>query len=221
MRHAWWTVSVRRSTLLLTAIIGFGVLYLAASLVRGTPPTATESGARVVAWFHHHAGNIRLWLWLLTVATPVFALFAALVRRQLPEPYGSVFFFGAVVFAVETAIQGWIWAGIASHANGLQPATARTLLDIANFWGPVLTSATMITLAPVVLVALRGGGGLPRWLGILAAVAFVEQAAETITIFGRGGFIAPGGPMNALLGAGLVAAAWLGLGVSLAGTISE
>lgn len=40
------------------------------------------------------------------------------------------------------------------------------------------------------------------------AVAFGEQAVETITIFGSTGFTEPGGPMNVMLGAGLVAA-WL------------
>ena len=32
----------------------------------------------------------------------------------------------------------------------------------------------------------------------------VEQSIETITVFGKSGFIAPGGPMNFTLGAGLL-----------------
>jgi len=60
----------------------------------------------------------------------------------------------------------------------------------------------MIT--PVTLLALRGEAGLPRWLGVLGAVVFVEQAVETVTIFGSTGFAEPGGAMNLQLGAGLV-----------------
>ena len=114
-------------------------------------------------------------------------------------------------------MQGWVWGGLAWHASDLQPATARTLLDVASFWGPVLTSTTVTMLAPVALLGLRGEApALPRWLGAIAAVALVEQLIETVTIFGSHGFIAPGGPMNIYLGAGLTAVALLSLGIALA-----
>jgi hypothetical protein len=47
-------------------------------------------------------------------------------------------------------------------------------------------------------------GTLPRWLGILQALTLFEQ------------LIAPGGPMNLFLGAGLVAASGTALGLTLA-----
>jgi hypothetical protein len=138
------------------------------------------------------------------------------VRERLPSPHRDVFFFGAIAFAAETAVQGWIWGGMAWHTGVMQPATARTLLDVASFWGPVLTSTTVTMLAPIALLGLRGDPpALPRWLGAVAATALVEQLAETITIFGRHGFIAPGGPMNIYLGAGLTAVALLSLGIAL------
>jgi hypothetical protein len=117
-------------------------------------------------------------------------------------------------FIVETAIQSWLWAGLSWHADQLQPATARILLDVASFWGPVLTGATITMLAPVVLLAMRGK--LPGWLGILLAAALIEQLIETVTVFGHTGFTSPGGPMNAYLGAGLVAASAAALGLTLA-----
>lgn len=98
--------------------------------------------------------------------------------------------------------------GLALHADHLEPATARTVLDVAVFWGPVLTGATTTMIAPVTLLALRRQAKLPWWLGVLGAVAFAEQAIETITIFGSVGFTEPGGPMNLQLGAGLTAA-WM------------
>ena len=46
---------------------------------------------------------------------------------------------------------------------------------------------------------------------MLGAIAFAEQAVETITVFGTHGFTAPGGDMNILLGAGLTLAWLIGL----------
>jgi apolipoprotein N-acyltransferase len=207
---------MRRSTLLLSATVGFGLLYIAAAVALGSTPDAGDDGQAVAAWFRDNDGHVRTWIWLLTLSAPFFATFVALVRAQLPAPHRDVFLFGAVAFAAETAVQSWIWGGMAWHAGDLDPATARTLLDVASFWGPVLTSATITMLAPVVLLALRGEAGLPRWLGLVGAVALVEQLVETITIFGRHGFIAPGGPMNIYLGAALVGVWLLCLGVTLA-----
>jgi hypothetical protein len=204
---------VRRSTLLLSATIGFGVLYLAGAVALGSPPDAGDSGTAVAAWFRDNDGHVRTWMWLLTLSAPLFATYAALIRNRLPAPHRDVFFFGAIAFAAETAVQGWIWAGMAWHADQLQPATARTLLDVASYWGPVLTGTTITMVAPVALLALRREAGLPRWLGVLGAVALAEQLIETVTIFGRHGFIAPGGPMNVYLGAGLVGLWLLCLGI--------
>ena len=116
-------------------------------------------------------------------------------------------FIGAVAFVVTYAVQAWSWGGLAL-AGRLEPASARVVLDVAVFWGPVLTGATTTMIAPVTLLALRGQANLPLWLGVLGAVAFTEQAIETITIFGTAGFTEPGGPMNLQLGAGLTAA-WM------------
>jgi hypothetical protein len=209
---------VSRSTLLLAATIGFGVLYGAATIVLGSTPEAGDSGQQVAAWFRDHDGDVRTWAWLLTLSGPVTAVFAALVRERLPAPHRDVFFFGAIAFAAETAVQAWIWLGMSWHADQLEPATARTLLDVASFWGPVLTSTTVTMLAPVVLLAWSGRAGLPRWLAVVTAIALVEQLVETITIFGKHGFIAPGGPMNVELGAGLTAIALISLGIVLART---
>ncbi len=109
---------------------------------------------------------------------------------------------------VTYAVQAWSWGGLALHADRLELATARAVLDVALFWGPVLTGATTTMIAPVTLLALRGHARLPLWLGVLGAVAFTEQTIETITIFGSAGFTEPGGPMNLQLGAGLTAA-WM------------
>ena len=212
---------MRRGQILLGSTIGFGVLYLAGVAALGTPPDSGDDGRAVVAWFRDNGGHVRLWLWFLVLAMPLFATFVALVRAQLPKVFADVFLFGAIAFAAETAVQGWIWVGLAWHPEHLAPDTARTLLDIASLWGPVLTSTTVLTLAPIALLGWRGRAGIPRWVGIVSAVALAEQLVETITVFGQHGFLAPGGPMNVYLGAGLTAIAWLSLGIALARTAPD
>ena len=98
--------------------------------------------------------------------------------------------------------------GLWLHVETLEPATARAIFDVADFFGPVFTGVTTTMLGPVTLLAQRRQAGLPLLLGILGLVTFVEQTIETITIFGSTGFTQPGGPMNMQLGAGLTLA-WL------------
>jgi hypothetical protein len=77
---------------------------------------------------------------------------------------------------------------------------------VSAYFGPVLTVSIVLLIAPIGLAAWRGDGGFPRWLAWFTGVFALEQSIETITVFGKRGFIAPGGPMNFVLGAGLFVA---------------
>jgi hypothetical protein len=191
------------------AIVATLVAYVGSAVALGSTPSATASGASVAAWFRLNATHVHWWLWFQTAWLVAFSVIAVHIRARLPELYRDVFFIGAIALVAETAVQGWIWAGLAWHASALGPATARTVLDVASYWGPVLISATVLMLAPIALLALRRQAGLPAWLGVVTGIALVEQLVETITIFGSRGFTAPGGPMNLLLGPTLTI---LGLG---------
>ena len=203
----------------MTATIGLVILYVGGAVALGTPPDADDKGDAVVAWFRDNDSHVRWWVWFGVLTAIAFATFASLVRSRLPSPHRDVFFFGAIALAVETTLQSWIWAGLSWHPDQLDPATARTMLDVASFWGPVLTSTTILMLAPVALLALRGEARLPTWLGVLTGVTVAEQLVETITVFGDKGFTAPGGPMNLFLGAGLVVVSFVSLGVVSARTL--
>jgi len=202
-----------QSRTLIGATLAYGVALGVALSTSGTLPAAMETGDQVVTWFREHADAMRWSVWALTVSTPPFAVMVALLRRLLPEPHRDVFLFGALLVAGSTAVFSWFFGGLALHAATMDPANARALLDVAVFYGPVLTSATTTMMAPVTLLALGGRVGLPRWLGALGAVAFVEQAVETVTIFGSTGFTQPGGPMNMQLGASLTLAWILAFGL--------
>jgi hypothetical protein len=188
------------SRALLGATVAYGLLSGVALVAFGTLPAATETGAQLVTWFREHRESVGWAVWAFTVATPPFALMVALLRRLLPAPHSDMFLIGAVAYIAEIAVWTWAWAGLALHADQLQPAAARTVLDVAIFMGPVLTATTITMIAPVTFLALTRQGQPPRWLGALGLAAFVEQAVETITIFGSTGFSQPGGAMNMQLG---------------------
>lgn len=199
------------SRVLLAATIAYALLAALAGAAFGTLPAATESGAELVSWFRANPNSIRLGVWAATVALPAFAVIAALTRGRLPAPHRDVFFVGAMVYATAIAVWTWTWGGLALHAERLDPATARTVLDVALFFGPVLTGATTTMMAPVTILGLRGEV-VPRWLGALGLIAFLEQSLETVTIFGSTGFTQPGGAMNMQLGGGLTLAWIVGVG---------
>jgi hypothetical protein len=207
--------TMTRKTVLQLAAAGFVLSYLVPGTLLGPPPAMDDDAATVVAWLRDNGGDIRLSLWVGIFGVALFAVATAIVRSSLPSPHRDVFFFGAVTFVAATTIQGWMWAGMARHVDTLDPQTARTLLDISSYWGPFLCGATILTLAPVVAVSLGRAALLPRWLGVISAVALVEQAIETVTMFGDHGFLAPGGAMNLVLGAGLTTIAWAGLAVAV------
>ena len=140
---------------LLAATFGSGVLFIASAVSLGTAPDANDAGARVVQWFRENDTHVRWSVWFLTLSMMSFAVFASLVRNRLPRPHRDVLFFGAVTLVAESIIQAWILAALAWHTSSLDPATARVLLDFANYWGPLLTSATVLMLAPIALLAFH------------------------------------------------------------------
>ena len=191
------------SRALLVATGAYFLLAVAGLIAVGTFPAVTESGDQLVTWFRDKAEAVRWFVWAWTVAIPPLAIMVASLRRLLPAPHRDVFLVGAVSYLVAIEIGTWSWGGLALHADNLNPAIARTVLDVAIFLGPVLTGSTTTMIAPVTLLALLGQARIPRWLGLLGLVAFLEQAIETITIFGSSGFTQPGGAMNMQIGATL------------------
>jgi hypothetical protein len=189
---------------LVVAAVAAGALYLAGAVALGSPPGVTDAPADVTAWFRDHHGAARFYAWTATFGALGFSVAAGIIRGILPAPSRDVFLLGAAAFVAETSVQAWFWGAAALH-----PANARAALDVASFWGPLITGATMTMIGAVTVLGLGARPQIPRWLTVLGAIAFAEQAIETITVFGTHGFIAPGGAMNVVLGAGLTVL-WLG-----------
>src|SRR5215469_10330272 len=141
---------------LVAATVVYIVLVVADNAALGTVPAASETGPQLVAWFREHHSAVQWSVWAFTVLTPAFAIMLVLERRLIPSPYCDVFFIGGIAILITNAVQEWFLAGLALHADQLEPVMARAILDVAVFFGPVLTGATTTMMAPVTLLALRG-----------------------------------------------------------------
>ena len=202
------TMTSQRRFIILTAALMVLILGGFNASAIGSAPSPQVQGAELQQWFVDRQLVIRWSVWASTLGIAPFLALVAGLRDTLPRPYADMFGSAATVVACTGAVQSWVWGGLALHPANATPETMRTALDIAIYWGPVLTGAMIAMIAPVTVLALRGRVGLPKWLGWLGAIVVVEQGVETITIFGLADFAAPGGRMNMQLGASLVLA-WL------------
>src|ERR1700737_3789177 len=180
----------------LFAAIAYVVLLFAGLLVVSNAPDVTDTGARTVRSYRNHAVGGRVVTWLTTVSAVPLVLLVAHLRSRLTGLGRDVMLLGAASLVISTIAFSWVAAGLALHADTLDPRVARTLTDVSDYFGPVLTVSIILLIVPIGLAAWRREGGFPRWLAYLTAVFAVEQAVETVTVFGKSGFIAPGGPMN-------------------------
>ena len=210
-----------QARVLVAAAVLLLALYVTGAVALGTTPVVDDSSAHIAAWFRDNRDAARLYAWTAAFGTLAVAIVAAIVRGLLPAPHRDVFLLGAAAFVVETAVQAWFWAGMAIDPGSLDPATVRLAFSIVSFWGPVLTGATMAMIGAVTALGLRSKPAIPRWLTILGVIAFIEQAIETITVFGTRGFTAPGGAMNLQLGAGITLVWIVGLVVWAARELNE
>jgi hypothetical protein len=150
----------------------------------------------------------RIYAWTAAFFSLGFAIFGGHVSALLPKPHRYIFLVGVLGCALTAQVQAWFWAGLAFNPEGLDPATARTIFNISAFWGPLVNGSTTTMAAAVGALGFGASPIIPRWLTWLSAVFFLEQAIETITVFGKAGFIAPGGAMNVYLG-GAIGFLWV------------
>jgi hypothetical protein len=194
------------------------ILYVVATFasVLGLPkaPDVNASGEVLVRYYRDHADALRTATWLLTWSLVPFVILMAHVRSFLSGLCRDVMLISVAMFLATGTVWTWFNAGLALHPGALDPHVARTLVDISVYFGPILTVADVLLAGAIGVAAWRGDGGLPRWLAYFSAAFALEQAIETITIFGKSGFIAPGGDMNFQLGAGLLFVWLIALGVA-------
>lgn len=197
------------AAVLLVSGVGWIVLYVASFIALGASvPTIESSGQEIVAWFTDNGSNARTYAWTAAFAALALTVFGGMVTALLPKPHRYIFFGGILMWVITGMVQAWFWAGLAFRPEDLEPATARTLFDIPQYWGPIINGSTMTMAAAIILLGFGASSLVPRWLLWLSVILFVEQAIETVTVFGQSGFFAPGGTMNLYLG-GVIGMAWV------------
>jgi hypothetical protein len=185
----------------LYAAIVYAVLLFVGLFIVPTAPEATDSGVKIVEYYRDHADGVRLIMWLSAWSAVPIVLLIAVWRSRLSGIARDVTLLGGASLVITTVIWSWFNLGLALHPKSLDPGVARTVSDVGGYFGPVLTVSIVLMIAPIGLAAWRGDG-FPRWLAWVTLVFLIEQCVETVTIFGRSGFIEPGGAMNLTLGAG-------------------
>jgi hypothetical protein len=201
---------MKPSRILLITILATGALYVASFVALGSSfPTIDSSGQEIVEWFSANGTRARIYAWTAAFVSLGLAIFGGQVAALLPKPHRYIFMAGVLGFAITAQVQAWFWAGLAFHPQGLDPSAARTIFDSAAYWGPLVNGSTMTMAAAVAALGFGMSPIIPRWLTWLSVIFFLEQAIETITVFGHTGFIAPGGTMNVYLG-GILGFLWIG-----------
>ncbi len=198
-----------KSFLLINILLTAAFYVFSFVALGGSVPTIESTGTEVVAWFSENRTNARTYAWASTFVSLGLMIFAGQVSALLPAPHRYVFFAGVLGFAITAQVQAWIWAGLAFHPNGLSDETARVIFAIAAYWGPVVNASTTAMATAVAVLGFGKEKTVPSWLAWLSVVFGLEQAIETVTVFGNSGFIAPGGTMNIYLG-GLLGFIWVG-----------
>ncbi len=200
---------MRSSRFLLLTILATGAFYIAGFVaLGGSFPTVQSSGEEIVGWFSQNGENARIYAWTAAFLSLGLAIFGGQVASLLPKPNRYIFLSGVLGFAITAQVQAWIWAGLALRPEGLNPAAARTIFDIAAYWGPLVNGSTATMAAAFAVLGLDETPIIPRWLTWLSMIFFIEQVIETVTVFGKNGFIAPGGAMNVYLG-GFIGFLWV------------
>lgn len=201
---------MRKAPIVLVASgVAWIVFYVASfTALGGSVPTIDSSGQQIVAWFTDHATNAQVYAWTAAFAALTLGVFGGMAAWLLPKPNRYILFAGVLGWVITSEIQAWFWAGLAFHPAGLDPATARTLFAIPQYWGPIVNGSTMTMAVAFIPLAFGAAPIVPRWLGWLSVLFFVEQGIETVTVFGTSGFFAPGGAMNIYLG-GAIGMAWV------------
>ncbi len=163
----------------LTGVV-FAVLAVAAFASASGAPSATDSGARVIAFYEAHGSSARTsdYLWMLALA--FFLLFAGSLRsylRRTPAAVAlsSVVLAGAAVLTAGGCVYFGFDYALASVPGHLAPAAAQALNVLAlKLFLPVSAGGLVFGIASG--LAILRGAQLPNWLGWAAIVIGIATA---------------------------------------------
>lgn len=177
--------------------IGFGVLTILGWAFWAAPdfpklspgiPSMSDSPASVAAYYAQHGNSARVGALLGTLALlPLLCFMVALYHRLKAAEGGSgslsllALLAGAMVCVVHFVFLSFLFQA-AFRPRVVGPAVTNAL-DYAGTAGAAASVLYATLLLAVAVVTLRHGG-LPRWTGILAAIAAPLQLLYIPSIFG-------------------------------------
>jgi Ni,Fe-hydrogenase I cytochrome b subunit len=159
--------------------IVFAAVLVTGFYVGGEPPSASEHSAeKLASMYVANADQLRMSAYILAVALVFFVYFASILKSALDSAAGEmgclsrVAFAGAIIFTVGAATDITLIVAICEAAKHIDPVAVQAM---GAYWDndfvpfavgvELLMSATAIS-------SLRHGG-IPKWLGALAAVIAV------------------------------------------------
>ena len=167
--------------------VAFAVLAVAAFLSAPGAPSATASGARVVAFYEAHGSSAQTsdYLWMFAFA--FFLLFAGSLRAYLrrtssAQALSSVVLAAAAALTVGATVYFSFDYALATVPSHLDPAAAQALNVLAlKLFLPV--SAAGLVFGITSGLAILRGAELPGWLG-WAAIAIGIATATPAGLLG-------------------------------------
>ena len=177
----------------LFAALGVLVLYGGASATLTIPPSATAPPLEIAGYFADHQAALHRYVWSLTLGLAALGLTVALVRETLPRRHAAVFTVGGISLLGQAAVSTWITGALS--LGSMDAGAGAVVFRVGAYFGPVVTSATLLMVGAIAFLP-----AIPRWLRVFSVLVLAEQLVETVTVFGRDGFLEPGGTMNQQLG---------------------
>jgi hypothetical protein len=163
----------------LTGVV-FAVLAVAAFGTASGAPSATASGARVIAFYEAHGSSAKTSDYLWMFALVFFMLFDGSLRcylRRTPAAAGhsSVVLAGAAVLTAGGCVYFGFDYALATVPGHLAPAAAQALNVLAlKLFLPVSAGGLVFGIASG--LAILRGAQLPKWLGWAAIVIGIATA---------------------------------------------
>lgn len=193
-------------------------LYVAASLVIGTPPDFDASGAEVAAHVDENDTRIQVGAAIHAAWAPLFVWFLATVSSIAGAAGPAAQRAGAVAFGCGLAFLALFLADVTALAvSALRPdnllADPELAAALRDFEWLVMGMASFLVtgaLAAFAVLSLRDNAVWPRWLGWLAVIAAAAYALRAGTLFTTDGAFAADGTLGLWVPVA-AAAAWIAL----------
>jgi hypothetical protein len=193
-------------------------LYVAASLVIGTPPDFDASGAEVAAHVDENDTRIQVGAAIHAAWSPLFVWFLATVASLAREAGPAARRAGSVAFGCGLAFLALFLTDVTALAvSALRPENMLAEPELAaalrDFEWLAMGMASFLvsgTLAAFAVLSLRDDAIWPKWLGWLGVIAAAVYALRVGTLFATDGAFAADGALGLWVPVA-AAAAWIAL----------